>query len=269
MVMASLLFRYAETVVVLPDRIPIPLLEVSVTPLGSDSTARIIAESARASRGLVVGNLNLHGVYVYHTDPDFARYCAEADLVLIDGAPVAWAGGLSTQLRIGSTDWLDALMPIADGLDVLAIGGSPEASRGAEQHFRERFPAVKWTGVDGYSSQEPNDDLRAQIIDADIVLVGMGMPKQEQWILRNRALLKGKVVANVGGCFDYYAGVQKLAPRWLGRLGLEWLYRLAANPARLAERYIVEPIRLTLVLAKVKQVKARATDQGRFPRIRR
>src|SRR5690606_25524795 len=77
--------------------------------------------------------------------------------------------------------------------------------------------------------------------DPDVVLVGMGMPRQELWIIDNRPALKRGVLFPVGAAFDYEAGVQRAAPRVLGALGVEWLFRLAAQPRRLAFRYLVEP----------------------------
>lgn len=245
-------------------RTRIQLLDVTVTPMDPRETVDLVLTHVAQRSTLFIGNLNLHGVYVHHTDPNFADYCDSCDLVLIDGAPVAWAAGIPSSFRIGSTDWLDELMPRAAGLKILAIGGTPASSRGAAEHFRTCFPATRWTGVDGYHCADLTEELRSAVRDADIVLVGMGMPTQEQWIMRHRDLLDGKVVANVGGCFDYYSGEQKLAPRWMGRAGVEWLYRLAANPARLATRYLVEPLRLSAVLARRKFpriTKPRKTDQ--------
>lgn len=218
--------------------------------MSAEEVVNLIIKCAATPDGLVIANLNLHGVYLFHTDTEFAKYCKQADVVLIDGAPVAWAAGERMTNRVGSTDWLDALMPRASGLKILAIGGTPEASAGTEKHMREQFPNVVWNGIDGYTCHDLDEYLRAAVADSHIVLVGMGMPLQERWINRNRELLRNKVVANVGGCFDYYSKVQPLAPRWMGSYGLEWLYRLAHSPSRLAERYLIEPFRLARVLLK-------------------
>ena len=77
--------------------------------------------------------------------------------------------------------------------------------------------------------------------DPDVLMVGMGMPQQETWVLDNRAALKRAAIFTVGAAFDYEAGVQRTPPRWTGRLGVEWLARLASEPRRLAWRYLVEP----------------------------
>jgi len=75
----------------------------------------------------------------------------------------------------------------------------------------------------------------------NVLFVGMGMPRQELWIADNVEALPQAVILPVGAAFDYEAGVQKAAPRWMGRLGVEWLFRLFADPKRLFARYCVEP----------------------------
>ncbi|MCR2815875.1 WecB/TagA/CpsF family glycosyltransferase [Microbacterium jiangjiandongii] len=237
----------------LPARVRIPLFDVEVTPLTSSETVELILERVRSGQGLVIGNLNLHGVYVAHVDREFRQYCDASDLVLVDGAPVAMAAGLGPRYRVGSTDWLDELMPVAEGLRILAIGGTEASARGAQRHMTTKYPRVTWDAADGFSTHHISDDLRSRIEQAQIILVGMGMPQQERWLLSNSDLLRGKVVANVGGCIDYYAGTQRLAPRWTGKLGIEWLYRLLRDPRRLAHRYLIEPFKLVRILAAKKR----------------
>jgi N-acetylglucosaminyldiphosphoundecaprenol N-acetyl-beta-D-mannosaminyltransferase len=74
-----------------------------------------------------------------------------------------------------------------------------------------------------------------------ILMVGMGMPRQELWILENRHDLRVNVIMPSGAIMDYIAGALPTPPRWLGPLGLEWCYRLLAEPARLSRRYMLEP----------------------------
>jgi N-acetylglucosaminyldiphosphoundecaprenol N-acetyl-beta-D-mannosaminyltransferase len=74
--------------------------------------------------------------------------------------------------------------------------------------------------------------------------VGMGMPRQEQWLEHNYDALDARVLIPVGAAFDYEAGVQKAAPRWTGRFGVEWAFRFVHDPTRLFHRYFIEPWRL-------------------------
>ena len=110
-----------------------------------------------------------------------------------------------------------------------------------------RWPGVTLGCRDGYFDASPGSPDNAKALadiaafEPDIIFVGMGMPRQERWIQDNRAAITRGVIFSVGAAFDYEAGVQKAAPRWTGRVGLEWLYRLASQPVRLAHRYLVEP----------------------------
>lgn len=236
-------------------RIDVKRLGVQVTPLTSGRVVQRIQEATQNGDSLRIANHNLHSVYLYHTDPEFRSYCDESDLVLIDGWPVWFAARRSsttvpgTESRIGSSDWLQHLLEDGDPITICSVGGSVEASRAAADAITQSYPHITWYGFDGYSNNGvPSPGLVDAISNSDLVLVGMGMPLQEKWISNNADVLRGKIVANVGGCIDYFGGTQKHAPRWLGRLGLEWAYRLLASPRRLAGRYIAEPFKLAAVL---------------------
>jgi N-acetylglucosaminyldiphosphoundecaprenol N-acetyl-beta-D-mannosaminyltransferase len=239
------------------NRVPVPLLGVEVTPMTADAVAVAALGARRSGRRLVIGNLNLHGVYLYHTDPAFRAYCDDADLVLIDGWPVwllARVGHgrqVPLRCRVGSTDWLAKALPDADrdGLTILAIGSDPGTSVSARRRMTAKYPGLRWVGVDGYRGVAELSDWDITAEQPDLVLVGLGMPLQERWIQGHEAVIRAGAVANVGGCIDYLGGKQLLAPRWIGKVGMEWLYRLLADPARLYRRYLFEPILLARVLA--------------------
>ncbi|MFH5824407.1 WecB/TagA/CpsF family glycosyltransferase [Georgenia sp. AZ-5] len=231
------------------------MLEIPVHPRTSaDVVDRIVAHTDRGPEPFVIGNLNLHGLYLYLSDATFRQYCRRADWVIVDGWPI-WllarlrSRRLSVATRIGSTDWLFSLFDRETDITIAAVGGAPESSRLAYAAVREKHPAVTWMPFDGFSFRwqgdpEEEHSLGDALRKADLVIVGLGMPRQEAWILEHSGELVGKTVANVGGCIDYIGGTQHLAPRWLGRVGLEWGYRLLADPRRLASRYLIEPFKL-------------------------
>jgi len=110
------------------------------------------------------------------------------------------------------------------------------------------FPDVKLATHHGYFDATAGSAENAAVVEAvnafapQILLVGMGMPRQEVWVLENHPALTTPCASfTVGGAFDYEAGAQKAAPRWMGRLGVEWLFRLVVDPRRLFVRYCVEP----------------------------
>ncbi|MET3469461.1 WecB/TagA/CpsF family glycosyltransferase [Microbacterium sp. 1262] len=207
----------------------------------------------------MLGNLNLHALYLTLEDGPVRTLTRSSDVVLIDGWPILQLARMSTtsdarpttRERIGSSDWLIELIARDPAIRVVAVGGTPETAEKMKSYVTGRSSSLRWRAFDGYEFLErgaergDEQDLIAALGAADLILVGLGMPRQEAWILDHLDRMNDRtVVANVGGCFDYFAGTQKLAPRWMGHLGLEWLFRLAHSPRRLAGRYLLEPVLL-------------------------
>lgn len=126
-------------------------------------------------------------------------------------------------------------------LRVFLIGGTPQALVGAEEHVRNRLGQQVVGICDGYAGmQDPALVERINAAQPDVVLVALGNPLQEQWILAHRDHLQAGLVAGVGALFDFWAGNKPRAPKLVRRLRMEWLYRLALEPRRLLRRYTVD-----------------------------
>jgi len=205
-------------------------------------------------RSAVIANHNSHSLFLHRRSPALRAFFAKADLIEIDSTPViAWGRLLGLPVsrahRCTYLDWRDDFWRLAEarGWKVFYLGGAPGVAETACGRLAARWPNVRLASHHGYLDADPgsaeNRALLAQIgaFQPDIVFVGMGMPRQERWILDNRAAFTRGVLFSVGAAFDYEAGVQTAAPRWMGRVGLEWLFRLATQPRRLAMRYLVEP----------------------------
>ncbi|HET7398578.1 MAG TPA: WecB/TagA/CpsF family glycosyltransferase [Intrasporangium sp.] len=241
----------------LPARVRVPYLLTEATPMSEAEVVDLVLSRPRPV--VRVGNLNLHAVHLYLTDEGFRRYTDAADVVLADGWPV-WAAlhranpALDSSFRVGSSDWLFRVLDADPELRVLAVGASPESSARAAAAATARAPRVRWVAFDGYTFAQqdagPPTTVEQELPLADLVLVGMGMGAQERWIEEHQGAMTHGVIANVGGCLDYLSGEQVHAPRWVGRMGLEWLYRLLANPSRNARRVFVEPLQLAAVLRR-------------------
>jgi N-acetylglucosaminyldiphosphoundecaprenol N-acetyl-beta-D-mannosaminyltransferase len=213
-----------------------------------DFTARRIGER----RSGVVANHNLHSLHLLRRSPEMARFYAAADLIEADSTPLILWGRLlgrpiGREHRCTYLDWREAFWSraAAEGWRVFYLGGEPGvAARGAEA-VRARWPAARIGVRHGRfeMSGPENEAVLAEIgvFAPDVLFVGMGMPRQESWIAANLQRLGPCVAFSVGAAFDYEAGALPTPPRWAGRLGLEWLFRLAAEPGRLAGRYLVEP----------------------------
>ena len=219
----------------------------------------------------VIANHNAHSLALSRRSPAMQAFFADADLVQIDSTPMILWGrllGLPVERRHRSTylDWRGDFWTLANARrwKVYYLGGAPGVAETACKRLAEIVPDVVFGWHDGYFDAAPGSDDNREVLaqleafDADILFVGMGMPRQEEWIAAHRDELTASVIFPVGAAFDYEAGVQTPAPRWMGRLGLEWVFRLATQPARLAHRYLIEPwALLPQALSDVKAALAR------------
>jgi N-acetylglucosaminyldiphosphoundecaprenol N-acetyl-beta-D-mannosaminyltransferase len=236
------------------ERQPVPFLDVDATPLTvTELTAVLSTYVAEGGTRFVVGH-NLHSVTLLHSDPAFRSFYENSDVVLIDGAPVLWLWARTGEedddraplmdYRLGSTDWIPALGSVAGLERIAVIGAGAVANAGAVAKLREIVPGAR---VEGMPGEGWNSDVEESALTwlsrlrPQLVLLGLGMPLQEQVLARRRASLPPAVYCAVGGAIEQIAGVQKLAPRWIGRLGLEWAWRLMLHPRRVAYRVFGEP----------------------------
>lgn len=223
-------------------------LGLTVTPMTAGDTVAWIT-NARGKRLLL--NHNLHSAYIFQRDRDFRDFYHRADRTVIDGMPILVLArrmvvcSIGPEYRIGSTDWIDELDKATVPGRLFVYGATPESNRDAVVTLNKRLGPAGWTveGIDGYRR---HSDIVARLRDLrpTLVIVGLGMPIQEKFLHEHWDELPDAVYATVGGAIDYVAGHNKLAPRWVGRYGVEWLWRLAHDPVRLTRRYLIEPFRL-------------------------
>lgn len=229
-------------------------------------TARAVSEGRRA----IVANHNLHSLHLLQRDEEMRAFYARADLIEADSTPlIAWGALLGHAIRrrhrATYLDWRELFWAEAAsrGWRVFYLGGAPGvADRGAEA-IRRRWPGAAIATRDGMFDMagDVNREILCQIhaFKPDVLFVGMGMPRQERWILQNICSLPPCVAFNVGAAFDYEAGAVPTPPRWTGRFGVEWLWRLCIEPRRLATRYLLEP--WTLIPAAMRDVADRLRDR--------
>lgn len=180
---------------------------------------------------------------------------ARADVVRIDGMPLVWVSRLlglpvTKAHRSGFMDLVPMLMDTAAqrGWRIMIIGGRPGVAERAAAALRRRYPGLQLVTEHGFFALDDSDGQasfrlrRIKDEGIDIVLVGMGMPRQEQFLARYLEHIEAPVVSTCGAAFDYVAGEIPMAPRELSGLGLEWLFRLIAEPRRLWRRYLLEPV---------------------------
>jgi N-acetylglucosaminyldiphosphoundecaprenol N-acetyl-beta-D-mannosaminyltransferase len=205
--------------------------------------------------------VNAHVVNQSMAIPDLRRALQSADLVYCDGYGVRLAARAlddPVPYRMTGADWvwgLAALCEIA-GHSLYLLGSEPGVAAHAAERLRRWYPGLRVAGTHhGYFELgTPHDERVVEDINAsgaDLVLVGMGTPKQELWVQRHAGDLEVDVLWTVGALLDYMAGRVPRAPRWLADHGLEWIFRLALEPQRMWRRYLLgNPIFLSRVMTE-------------------
>lgn len=183
-------------------------------------------------------------------DPGYRAVVNAAAMVTPDGMPVVWIGrhkGFESVQRTYGPDLMRKTLDEGRKVHMrhFFYGASPEVCDTLEHRLREQFPGLIVAGKIAPLYTAQAEVLSADVIEAinrarpDILWVGLGSPKQDFWMSLNRAALDVPVMVGVGAAFDFIAGMKPQAPRWMQRVGLEWLFRLCCEPRRLWRRYLV------------------------------
>lgn len=178
---------------------------------------------------------------------DGGAHLLDGFLVLNDGIGLDIASrllhGATFPANLNGTDFTPALLAAA-GSDarVFLFGARPDVVGRAAESFRQRLGVTIAGHADGYGWKADPAGLLDRInrSGANVVLVALGNPQQERWMKENAAKLDANLLVGVGALFDFTAGAVRRAPGWVQRARLEWAYRLAQEPRRLARRYTVE-----------------------------
>ncbi|WP_353980054.1 WecB/TagA/CpsF family glycosyltransferase [Salinicola endophyticus] len=234
---------------------PAPQQTLETTPLfgmplvAASRQAAVTAIIERAAQGTptTINFINAHCVNVARRDAQYRESLAHTDLLLPDGSGIRIASKLAGAPlgdNLNGTDLFPALCESAatQGLSIYLLGGSPGTAARAADAMQQRYPGLNVAGTQhGFFAAEETELLISRINRAkpDLLFVGFGVPIQENWIAENRHHLQVPVVLGVGGLFDYYADNVTRAPAWVRRCGCEWVWRLAQEPRRLAQRYLV------------------------------
>jgi len=233
----------------------IEVLDIWFNDLTIQSLNELILSQVLHQRKTIIAHHNLHSLYLFHTDPDFKQFFNLADYVFSDGMPlILWSKikgwDVINKNRVTSLDFYQSLFDQLNAVSasIFYLGGTEGTALTAIQQLEKKYPQIRFDCYPGHFDLhgKENDTLlkRISMAKPNILFVGMGMPRQEKWILENLARLPNSVVLPCGAFFDYLAGEKKTPPRWLGMFCLEWLYRFCCEPKRLFSRYFLEPLYL-------------------------
>lgn len=214
----------------------------------TDACDRIQAWATTKTSGYIIA-ANVHVVMTAYWNRTFQSIVNRAALVTPDGMPLVWGLrwlGISEQPRVYGPDlmlaWCDRAARV--GLPLYLYGGTPTMLEKLKHRLEAEFSGLNIVGTHAPPfrslSEEEEARDRQQIVasGAAVVLVGLGCPKQELWMARQQDKLPA-VMMGVGAAFSFHSGEVTQAPRWMMARGLEWLYRLMAEPGRLWKRYLL------------------------------
>jgi N-acetylglucosaminyldiphosphoundecaprenol N-acetyl-beta-D-mannosaminyltransferase len=230
------------------------LLGITVHALEEHHLSEIVLDAVRRNQKIIFAHYNLHGIYLYHHKEKMRNLYQRANYVHIDGMPIIWIGKLfgyplKRENRLTSLDFLPSLLSTCEKeeLRVFLLGSEPGVAEKAAQIYLQQFPRLQIKTHHGYFDAQYGSEENNQVVrmindfHPHLLLVGMGMPRQEIWLDENIDDLNVNVAFSLGAFMDYIAGVIPTPPRWMGRVGLEWLYRLFTSPKRVWKRYLIEP----------------------------
>ena len=214
-----------------------------VNILGVDVDAVTMAEAVDVVRramdtraGVMVATANAEMLMRATHDEELRRILNASALVVPDGAGTVWAArhlGHAMPERVAGYDLAQELLRCApaEGRRVYFFGSAPGVAEKAKAKAEQLYPGIEIVGVrNGFFSPADNAEIRAA--RPDLLLVALGVPKQEKWIAAHLAELDVPVAIGVGGTLDVMAGVMKRAPYWMQRAKLEWLFRGLMQPKR-------------------------------------
>jgi len=232
----------------------------------------LAAREIETPRPKLVFAVNGHAIALAAQDEAFRQVFESADIIHADGQAAVFASRLLTGTplpeRSATTDFIhDAARAAAEhGLRFFLFGATEEANQKAAQALVKLYPGLQVVGRrHGYFSPLDEDDIcdEINITRPDVIWLGLSVPLEYEFAVRNRNRLSAGWLVTCGGCFNFLSGDYKRAPRWMQAIGLEWLHRLFQEPRRLFWRYAVtNPLAAFLLLTRTNSLPVPAPAQA-------
>ena len=224
------------------------VLGVQVSTLGFSQTIDLIADTIASNGRLAISPSPVYTILQGYERLDVRR-ALNQNLATPDGMPVVWVLrhlGYRAD-RVYGPDIMQAVCErsIQAEWGHYFYGGAEGVAGALAESFQQKYKGLRVCGVESppFTPLAAEEDkamvARLNASGAQVVWVGLGSPKQDLWMAEHRARLEAPVLIGVGAAFDFFAGSQKQAPRWMQRSGLEWLFRLMTEPRRLWRRYLI------------------------------
>lgn len=226
------------------------ILGVNILVTDMNKTVHFIEENVKKLSGEYVCVSNGHTTVTAFEDEEYRNVQNSAVMAFPDGEPLSIVSrrrGFKEARRVTGPDFMEQMFirgKEGNGLRHYFYGGSQDTLDSLEKVLKERYPGLQIAGMYSPPFRPLTEEEDAQVIqmindsEADIIWVGLGAPKQENWMYDHRGKVNG-LMFGVGAGFDYHAGKLKRAPLWMQKMSLEWLVRLLQDPGRLWKRYLV------------------------------
>jgi N-acetylglucosaminyldiphosphoundecaprenol N-acetyl-beta-D-mannosaminyltransferase len=233
------------------DRVNI--LGIGVMPLDLARAAETLERWRTERQRKYVCLISVHGLVIAQRDPAIRSALNGSDIAAEDGMPLVWwsrLAGFTQARRVCGSDLLDTVCDygLSRGYRHYFYGASPQVVELLTERLSRRHPALIVAGYRSPPFRPLTADEEAEDIAAinearpDFVWIGLGMPKQEKWMVEHLGKIDATALIGVGAAFDFHAGTKPRAPIWMQRSGLEWLFRLMTEPRRLAHRYLIDNV---------------------------
>jgi N-acetylglucosaminyldiphosphoundecaprenol N-acetyl-beta-D-mannosaminyltransferase len=225
------------------DKDSIRLLGMRVDRVDMNGALTLVEEFIRSGQPHHIVTADASMVVTASEDKEFAAIVEASDLVTPDGAGILWAtkrNGEPVRAKVSGVDLSARCIALSaeKGWRIFFFGAGPGVAEEASARMQARHPGANIVGFrDGFFKPEDEAKIVEEIRAAkpDILLVALGIPKQEKFIFRHKAAMGVPVCIGVGGTLDVFSGTVKRAPVWMQNTGLEWLYRLASNPKKISK----------------------------------
>lgn len=237
-------------------------MNTEIDNLTMDEALRRIDELIQEDRCAYVVTPNVDHIVKLEHDKELHKAYKHADLILTDGKPLIWISrlyGTPIKQKLSGSDLFPRVCELAaeKGYRVFFLGAAEGVAEKAAQNLIKQFPKLKIVGTYSPSIgfEKDTNELEYMInlvksVSPQVLIVGLGCPKQELFIYNYRERLEVPISLGLGAVLDFASENVRRAPKWMSDYGLEWFFRLIHEPRRMAKRYLIDDLRILSMVFK-------------------
>ena len=240
----------------------IKFMNTEIDNLTMQETLKVIEELIQKNKNAYVVTPNVDHIVQLDTDKELQAVYENASLILTDGKPLMWIAkwyGTPIKEKISGSDLFPLLckMSAEKGYKMFFLGAAEGVAAKAAENFSERYKGLQVVGTYsppyGFEKNQIEMDKIKEMVKKsapDILIVGLGCPKQEKFMYYNCQNFGVPISFGLGASLDFEAGNVKRAPKWMANHGLEWLFRITQDPKRMAKRYLLNDMKIFALMFK-------------------